>query len=263
VVLDVGLTADEIKWLASVDVSTLRIGWDFDVLEGLGLPEFFKAMTWRPFLPKHLPGFDVYVWLDADTWVQDERAVLLAIELAKSGSLVIVPEISRFYPDMYAADPAKERLAERKIYTACFGAERATNLIARPLIKCGFFAMAASAQGFKIWADVLREMYRKVVDFYTEQCSLNYCVYEGNLKICSLPAYCNWICIHALPGFDPSRQRFIEPGAPIQDLWIVHLAANTKNGQHDLRTPSGQTVQRSLRYPGLEQFHPPASGSNA
>ncbi len=64
-----------------------------------------------------------------------------------------------------------------------------------------------------------------------------------------LPAYCNWIALHALPSFDDTRMRFVEPGPPLQDIWIMHMAGQTKEGEFSLRTPSGNTVRRSLRFP--------------
>ncbi|MGH6976466.1 MAG: hypothetical protein ACREED_05505 [Stellaceae bacterium] len=30
-----------------------------------------------PFLRRYFPGYDVYLWLDGDTWVQDAEAIEL------------------------------------------------------------------------------------------------------------------------------------------------------------------------------------------
>jgi len=249
VVLDLGLGDADKAWLAQQNVTTIRIGWDIEFLASAGVAEYIKAQAWRPFLPRHLPEAEVYVWMDADTWIQDERAVLLAIECARrEDAIAVVPEISRFYRTLFLP-PRELRSAELAIYSACFGAEVANRLAMMPLINSGFFALARNSQVWSLWASLLSDMYRRSLNFYTEQTSLNYLIYARNLPFVSLPAYCNWIALHALPSFDETRGRLVEPGAPLQDIWIVHMAGPTKDGEHVLRTTAGKTVLRSLRFP--------------
>ena len=253
IVLDVGLNADGKGWLNKHSAKVVRVDWDFESLAIANVPEFFKAQAWRPFLPRHLPDAQVYVWMDADTWVQDEQAILLAIECAcERPSIVVVPEISRFYQTMYG--PGHEfRTKEASIYRTCFGKRLAYQLTAKPLINSGFFAMARSSEYWTLWADVLREMYRRVIQFYTEQCSLNVSIYARNMKWVPLPAYCNWICCHALPAFDEDRHRYVEPGSPHQEIRIMHLAGPTKTGEHQISTSKGRTITRSLRFSQEQQ----------
>ncbi len=142
VVLDVGLAENDKMWLTEQKVALIRIGWDFEHLASAGLGEVTKSQAWRPFLPKHLPNAEVYRWMDADTWIQNAQAVHVAIEYAKrTGAIVAVPEISRFYRTMFAP-PLKIRSAELAIYRSCFGADVTDRLITMPLINSGFFAMA-------------------------------------------------------------------------------------------------------------------------
>ena len=37
----------------------------------------YKALTARPFLPRYFPGFDLYLWIDGDCWVQQGDAIAL------------------------------------------------------------------------------------------------------------------------------------------------------------------------------------------
>ena len=247
-VLDVGLTDEDRTWLAAQDVSIVHVDWDFAFLASYGMPEFFKVLTWRPFLPKHLPDAEIYVWMDADAWVQDEQGVLLAIDCAAGGAIAIVPEIHSYYRTMYEP-PHEVRKAELKIYQACYGDETANSMISKPLINAGFFALAKDSDGWSIWADVLRTMYERPCNFYTEQCSLNFCIYARGMRCVPLPAYCNWICCHRLPAFDEKSGRLVEPGPPHQDIWIVHLAGRAKEEECQLETIDGKTITRSLRYP--------------
>ena len=249
IVLDVGLTSEDQIWLTAHNVATIRIDWDFEFLGLSGVPEYFKVMNWRPFLPKHLPDAEIYVWMDADSWIQDEQVVLLAIECAsKSGLMALVPEIHPYYRSMYES-PHEIRSKELSIYRACFGDDTANELITKPIINAGFFALAKKSESWSMWATVLRDMYHKVIDFHTEQCSLNVCAYKCNLQFIALPAYCNWCSYHRLPAFDEERQRLVEPGPPHHDIWLVHMTGGTKNGSQTLATTTDKRIYRSLRYP--------------
>src|ERR1700753_1477506 len=68
VVFDLGLTAPQRDALAARQVSFVRPGWDYDF--ATAPPEWFKAMTARTRLPQWVPGFEHYLWIDADAWLQ-------------------------------------------------------------------------------------------------------------------------------------------------------------------------------------------------
>ena len=51
----------------------------------------FKAQFARPFLPRHFPGYETYLWIDADAWLQDWRAVELYVAAACGDRLAITP----------------------------------------------------------------------------------------------------------------------------------------------------------------------------
>jgi hypothetical protein len=74
-VLDLGLDADHRTWLEGQAVSIVRPGWDVDFPGQARTPETLKAQVARPFLPRHFPYYEMYLWLDADAWLQDWRAV--------------------------------------------------------------------------------------------------------------------------------------------------------------------------------------------
>src|ERR1019366_3197819 len=72
-------------------------GWDLDFPGRAALPRHYQAMTARPYLPRHFPGYETYLWIDADAWVQDDAVLDLFIATARRGELAIVPEIDRGY----------------------------------------------------------------------------------------------------------------------------------------------------------------------
>ena len=64
IVLDLGLKDDEKAWLNSVGAtlaSNIQIIPNFP-----DAPGYMRAMTCRPYLRDLLPGYDIYLWMDAD-----------------------------------------------------------------------------------------------------------------------------------------------------------------------------------------------------
>ena len=51
----------------------------------------------RPFLPELIRGYAVYVWLDADTWVQQPLGLRWLIDATKGEDLAAVPTIHPAY----------------------------------------------------------------------------------------------------------------------------------------------------------------------
>lgn len=84
-ILDCGLTDKERHILLDqFHVKEIRDpGWDIQNhhiwvnrnRQRVILTSEFKAMSARPFLPRHFPGYKYYFWIDADTWLQDERSI--------------------------------------------------------------------------------------------------------------------------------------------------------------------------------------------
>jgi hypothetical protein len=92
--LDFGLEDPQRQWLVGQGVDVRPGGWDFDFARRdawEAMKPWFKAYLCRPHLRKHFPGFDVYCWLDADTWVQRPEAVELLLTCAARGGLAAAP----------------------------------------------------------------------------------------------------------------------------------------------------------------------------
>ncbi|MBV8335522.1 MAG: macrocin O-methyltransferase, partial [Alphaproteobacteria bacterium] len=81
-ILDFGLTPDQRKWLADRVTHLVRPGWDVDFPDRERTPETRKAQLSRPFLRCHFPGYESYLWIDADAWLQDWRVIELYLAAA-------------------------------------------------------------------------------------------------------------------------------------------------------------------------------------
>jgi hypothetical protein len=221
-ILDVGLTGSERQWLAEQGATIAAPGWDLDFPDRDNAPRYRQAQYGRPFLPRHFPGHDLYLWIDADAWVQDWAAVDLLLQAAEEGRLAIVPEMDRSYRNFFHAyDEFHGVIGEG--YRAVFDEPTASRLARRPLLNNGVFALAAGAPHWQAWAETLGKSLQRSRNGLIDQTTLNHVVYEQNLPAHFLPAWCNWICHHAAPVRDAGSGFLTEPNLPHQKLGIVHL----------------------------------------
>jgi hypothetical protein len=252
-VLDLGLTGEQIERLRRYGADVVSPEWDYD-LSGFAKepPAFFKAMTARPHLPRYFAGYDLYVWIDADCWVQDWHVVRLLCTSAEERGFSIVPELDRSYTPFLLDDRTFFDWA-RSCFVTCFGEEEAGRLAPYPLLNCGVFAATRDTPLWSLWAGRMGDVLTRIQEafFFAEQTALNACIRNGNAPAALLPARCNWICSRALPLIAADGKSLVEPCPPFDPLGIVHLAAETKNGIWPLLDLDGRTHHRTLTFPML------------
>jgi hypothetical protein len=248
-ILDLGLEPEQRDWLAALRADLAAPGWDVDFPHQARMPNTFKAQVSRPFLPRHFPGYEMYLWIDADAWVQDGRAIDLYCAAAGRDKIAIVPEIDRAYKRHYKRPKWFGRTLPWKLYREAFGWRAADRLGRNPMVNCGVFALHREAPHWQEWARVIAQVLQRTRFFYAEQIALNYLIFAEHLPANFLPAYCNWMPGDAAPVFDAARGLFVEPYAPYEPIGVMHLAGElSKNHVFRLSTRDGGTVETSLRY---------------
>jgi hypothetical protein len=252
-ILDCGLTEEQRAWCRARGASLVAPGWDFAFPGRDKLKDGYKALTARPFLPRYFPGFDLYLWIDGDCWVQQGDAIALFLAAARTGALAVAPEIHRSmrhyrhaWPEFAAVNGAA--------FAACFDKATADRLVRYPLINAGVFALQADAPHWRGWADLLREALQRSTDM-ADQIALNVLIYDKGFACEPLPSRCNWPVHHATPAWDAERALFVEPAMPYDPLGILHLTIYTKRLEaldvRELGGPhAGEVRARSLHWPG-------------
>ena len=252
-VLDCGLTEEQQAWCREQGATLVAPQWDFDFPGRAQLKDGYKALTARPFLPRYFPGFDLYLWVDGDCWVQQGDALALFLAAARTGALAVAPEIHRSMRHYRHAWKEFSSI-NGAAYAAAFDQATADRLIRYPLINAGVFALEHDAPHWAGWAALLGEALQRSADM-TDQITLNVLVYDQGFACEPLPSRCNWPVHHATPAWDADRSLFVEPAMPYEPLGILHLTIYTKRldklDVRELGGPhAGQVRARSLRWPG-------------
>lgn len=253
VVFDLGIGEETRKWLTEHGARCVVPDWDhhFDP----PLPNYFKAMVSRPHLPKYVPEAEIIVWLDADTWVQDWRAIEMLIQGAKAKGFAIVPECDRSYTPIY--NDSLYISYQFDWIRQCFNDDIARNLFAYPLINCGVFAARVDAPHWNLWSSALSSSFGRKILFVSEQTVLNVVLRTSGLPFSQLPSTCNWICFRAPPLCSDDGTLLLTPELPHEAIGIVHLAGYShkdKCNPTSLITLSNKNIKRPLSFLSAEEY---------
>jgi hypothetical protein len=249
-ILDLGLTEAQQVGFATRNVKIVKPDWDFEFPDQQRVPLHFKAMTARPFLTKYFPDYEVVMWMDADTWVQQWSAVTDYVEGARTGGLTVTQELDRAYANVYNINNSRELFF--KSIDIGFGRELALRLVAFPMVNSGVFAMRADSPYWQTWRVALGKSLQRHANHMSEQSALNVAIYEKLPLPLFMPATHNWLCIQRLPSFNPATELFVEPLRPHREIGIMHLTASTATRQaarFDIKDVGGVQRSMSLRFP--------------
>ncbi|WP_147329545.1 hypothetical protein [Paraburkholderia sp. DHOC27] len=241
--LDVGLSEGNRASLATQGVQVVEARWDLPVEPALQkLTPHLRSLTARPFLPDYFPGYDIYLWIDCDAWVQERFVFEWFFRAAKDGALAVAPEIDRSYNQRIGHSWKADRL--RRYY----GENAAEKMLTQHYFNAGVFAMRADAPHWSHWAAHFEAGLKATGGtLVCDQTALNHAIWSHQLPMHPLPSTCNWLCHLALPAFDFARQKFCEPLFPHSPLGVLHLTANTK----DLRVTLNDESSGTFRAAGL------------
>ncbi len=250
---DLGCTPEQLQWLETQVDFIKTPDWNFDFPSRNEAPHYLKGLLARPYLRQYFPNFDIYLWVDADAWVQNWQAVQLLVQGAAKRGLAVVPELDRNYYLAYGKLPWYSEFVYRD-YQAAFGEEVAQKLHSYPTINAGVFALHKDAPHWELWAEYLAEGLQQHAGLMTDQIALNRLVYGTDLfdKTEMLPALCNWSCNFGLPVWDKDRGYFVEPYLPHGAIGILHMTGH-KHDLVKLATTDGDTIEISLRYQPVKE----------
>ena len=248
-IFDLGLTSDQRAFLDTHCQAVTRPGWDIAFPAMDKAPDHYKAMVSRPFIPRHFPGYDIYLWLDADAWVQDPAVLDVYVRAARRGHIAIAAQIDRAYKGAYKRGKLFGWTHNHKHYRLGFGWRVADRFGPYPVLNSGALSIPGTAKHWSLWADALRQALQRSRHKLIEQTALNLVLYQHRADVAILPAYCNWLCDAATPCVDDDNGLLVEPFEPHQPLGIVHLAGDFEREEElDLRSIAGREVRARLTF---------------
>ena len=260
-ILDAGLTEDQ-KLKLSQKVDDIKSAeWDIKVpaFKVMG-KEWLKSQVSRAFLPKYFPGYEKYLWIDADAWVNKWEALDLYFRGSNANKLAISTSADRSYGRVLRADWLIGSIAKVKSQnykhakSSGFSETVARKIALMPHLNIGVFCLNADAPHWVVWQKNLKQALSSGKIFGSEQVAMNIAIYVDDLEIEILPAYCNWTLIYRLK-FDTVNNTLVEPYLPNHEIGIVHLAGKTsdvvrfnKNHLSEIKTLEGKIIKKSLRF---------------
>ena len=262
-ILDAGLT-DQQRDILSKKVDEIKSAeWDIDVsafkVKGR---EWLKSQVSRAFLPKYFPGYEKYLWIDADAWVNSWDAIELYFKGCENNKLSIATSADRAYGRVLRADWVFGSFARIKSQnykhakSSGFSEKIAREVALKPHLNIGVFALEANAPHWNVWQKNLKLALKKGRIWGSEQIAMNITIYSDNLAVEILPAYCNWTHIgYGGFKFDKERNTLVEPYLPNHEIGIVHFAGkgndqirNDKNFVSKIETIDGEIINKKLRF---------------
>lgn len=247
-VFDFGLKPEEIIAIESMAAEIVRPWWWFEPPSHLRSSSNLGYAA-RPMIPNYFPGYDAYLWLDADISVQDGRFAADFLRSAEDGSLAIVEEADPSYrTELYAL---KWRVGNA---FRCFGfRDGLRHSLGKP-INSGAFALRADAVHWDAWQQRYQQAVMRAGRANLDQHALMATLCLDGLPASYLSSTHNWICVRSQPIWDDRRQVFCRPQPPFEPISVLHLAGRQKRGVHAIKTLDGSIRSMPLTYAGPQDM---------
>ena len=260
-IMDAGLKSEQIEILdKKVDIIK-KAEWDIEVSSSkVKDREWLKSQVSRAYLPRYFPGYDKYLWIDADAWVNSWYAIELYFKGCDDKKLAIATSADRAYGRVLRADWFFRSFARIKSQnykhakSSGFSEKIAREVALKPHLNIGVFALESNAPHWEVWQKNLKKALSSGKIWGSEQIAMNITIYSDKLDVEILPAYCNWTLIEALK-LDEKRNTLVEPYLPNHEIGIVHFAGknndeirNNKEFVSKIQTTEGRAIEKKLRF---------------
>ena len=265
-VLDAGLSDNQKNILLKKVDTIKKANWDIEVpsYKVIG-KEWLKSQVSRAFLPKYFPGYNKYLWIDADAWVNSWETIELYFKGSDNNKLSISTSADRAYGRVLKVDWLIGGFGKVKSQnykhakSSGFSEKIAREVALKPHLNIGVFCLEATASHWDVWKKNLKIALKRGKIFGSEQIAMNVTIYIDKLDVEILPAYCNYTLIDGMK-FDTKRNTFVEAYLPNHKIGIVHLAGKhnnnirmNKNHLIEVTTLEGKIIKKSARFNQIEK----------
>ena len=194
--------------------------------------DWFKLLTERPFMKDYFPGYDKYIWMDADTEVLSNDGIKNIIDACEDKDLAIAPEINASYVFKSSKFGIKKIFKSYykisgwsfKNYRKYFSDRIGEDLFFKPLFNNGIFCLKSTSKIWDLWKTEYQGALNKAKTSYgikTDQLSLNKIIYENFEKISILDSTNNWL-VSRSEKIKRINNDFFTPSFPNRKINILH-----------------------------------------
>jgi hypothetical protein len=237
--MDLGLSADDKAWLEAQDCLVTPPRAHLGVKQEDHSPAL-RSFLARPFLREYFPGYDVYLWIDSDVWLQDPLVFQDYVDGALARGMAITHERERAYrfQAWLLAWTGKHMLLG-------YGPFHTTHLLLRRHLNAGFFAIRSDAPHWDAWARRYQAAIQRTGSLVPhDQFALNQAIYgdvvgRGGLDTTFLDPRCNWICDRGIPMWNDTAAAFCKPISPYEPIGALHLAGPAKRTLYEIKRTGG------------------------
>ena len=258
-VLDTGMDKNQINYLKDNNIKIKDAKWNTKVPQYKILGrDHLKTQVARAYLPEYFQNYKIYIWLDADIWINDLKSFLLYERGARNDCLTITPQSDRAYFNTAKIDwffnvPLKIKTINYKNIGRSVSKKLGKKYAFYSTLNAGAFSINSNELIWKCLQKNVRLAAKKGRIFGTDQVALALTVHEDKTPTEFLPAYCNWMCEFHLPFYDEKLQQFVEPYLPNNAIALIHLAGldkirTDKNILSNIKTLNGNIIKKSLRF---------------
>ena len=254
--VNISVDKDNLKKISDKTKRIVEPGWNFSF--SFPTKEWKKILTIRPFLKNYFPGYDNYIWLDADTWVQDNKFINDFASVAETGKMSIIPELDINY------EARREKYSFKKIFyniyqpngwsyknfKRYFDKKSFTKLFQKPILNAGVFSIPKESIIWDKWAGEYRQIVESSSNDYClnmDQASLNKIIYNNLDLVNFFHTEYNYLVKNCMPLINNDDQ-FCLKDFPNKKIEILHLTSIKFNQLYELETIYGKKIKRKLSY---------------
>jgi hypothetical protein len=242
-VFDIDFTPEQADLIRRFPVNLRRIESDPLPISCPDTKRHHLISTIRPRLRDVFRGYDIYVYLDVDVWLQDRIALEGLVSAAEDKALVLVPES----PSVYGASIKSpwQRKHER-----FYGNEIASRMTDRMTWNGGVLALHADSPAWDVWASEYQAVIERTGEWFGgAQSAFTYLDMIEAIRIRSLPVVYNWLVAYAPPHWDSVAGCFVSPKVPHEKILLVHQNHKSKSRRFKVQLTDGGSVLAGYRYP--------------
>ena len=246
-IIDQGLTDEQRAQLGSLGCRIVRPEWTLPVpqearqLRNIGLVA-------RTALRDYFPGYGVYLWFDADAWMQTPEFVTAYVEGARARGAAVVTENGPGY---------RKTFTDIKWWAgnmvASFGALDGLRCAFTTSINIGVLCLKDTAPHWAEWQRLYTRALERTGKVNMDQHAFLAAIHLGDLPTTYLPARFNWLPHLSTPVWNPETKMLCEPVEPHRPLSVIHLAGPKKDRPYQLPRLNGGSFATSLTYPAMQR----------